>query len=85
MIKCSLPCVRFCDLTKKEIINTFDGCRLGYACDIEIDIICGKVCKLFVPKPHGLFQKSQYYCIKWDQIERIGDDMILVCMPPPPK
>ena len=78
--------MRFRELMKKEVVNTVDGSRLGYVCDIEIDVICGKACALFVPKPHNLFQKVQFHCIKWDQIERIGDDMILVRLPcPPPK
>lgn len=80
MIKCSLPTVKFCDLIKKEVINTCNGCRLGYVCDIEIDVNCGKVCNIFVPKPHNIFQKVQFHCIKWEQIERIGSDMILVAV-----
>lgn len=82
MIVCSLPSIKFGELSKKEVINTFDGHRLGYVCDVEIDVICGKICTLFVPKPHGLFQKPQYHLIKWDQIERISSDMILVRVPP---
>lgn len=85
MIKCSLPCVRLCELSKKEVINTFDGCRLGYVCDLEVDVVCGKVSKLFIPKSQGLFKKPQYLTVKWDQIERISNDMILVRVPPPPK
>ncbi|MBR2460471.1 MAG: YlmC/YmxH family sporulation protein [Clostridia bacterium] len=80
MIKCSLPTVKFCDLIKKEVINTCNGCRLGYVCDVEIDVLCGKISNIFVPKPHNIFQKVQYYCIKWEQIERISNDMILVAV-----
>ena len=52
--------MRFRELMKKEVVNTVDGSRLGYVCDIEIDVICGKACALFVPKPHNLFQKVQF-------------------------
>ena len=80
MIKCALPNVKFCDLIKKEVINTCNGCRLGYVCDVEIDVLCGKVLNILVPKPHNIFQKVQYHCIKWEQIERISNDMILVSL-----
>lgn len=80
VIKCPLPTVKYCDLIRKEVINTCNGCRLGYVCDMEIDVNCGKVCSIFVPKPHGFFQKVQFYCIKWEQIERISGDMILVAI-----
>ena len=75
MGKCS-----FYDLREKEVVNICDGRRFGYVCDMEIDVNCGKVCSIFVPKPHGFFQKVQFYCIKWEQIERISGDMILVAI-----
>lgn len=85
MLKCpSLP-VRFSELCKKEVINTCDGCRLGYADDIEIDTMCGRVNAILVPKPHKPFTKCQYNVIRWEQIERIGADMILVRLPKPPE
>ncbi len=78
MLKCpSLP-VRYSELCKKEVINTCDGCRLGYVSDLEIDTMCGRINAIFVPKPHKLFAKCQYYVIRWEQIEKIGADMILV-------
>lgn len=80
MIKCNLPTVKFCDLIRKEVINTCNGCRLGYVCEVEIDVVCGKVCNIFVPKPHKPFRKAPLLCIKWDQIERISNDMILVAI-----
>ncbi len=74
------PCVpiRFSELCKKEVINTFDGCRLGYVCDVEIDTMCGRVNFIFVPNRRKLFEKPKIIPIKWEQIERIGSDMILV-------
>ena len=61
VIKCPLPTVKYCELIKKEVINTCNGCRLGYVCDVEIDVTCGRVISLFVPKPHGFFQKVQFH------------------------
>ena len=83
MLKCpSLP-IKFSELCKKEVVNTCDGCKLGYVSDLEIDAVCGRVNALLVPKAHKLFAKCDYYVIKWEQVERIGADMILVRLPRP--
>ena len=71
-------------LRDKEVINVCDGCRLGYVCDTEIDICCGKVTALLVPGETRLFSLSggPVLRIPWDKIERIGDDIILVRVNP---
>ena len=85
MLKCpSLP-VRYSELCKKEVISTSDGCRLGYVSDLEIDTGCGRVNAVFVPKSHKIFSKCEYYVIRWEQIEKIGSDMILVRLQRSPK
>ena len=73
------PC-RYTDLRCKEVINVCDGCRLGFVCDVEVELPDGRVCALWVPGPwrwQGLFSRG--CCrIPWPQIRRIGGDMILV-------
>lgn len=73
----------FDSLKNKEVINICDGTRLGYVCDIEIDLCDGKICTLIIPRDCGLFSfsKCRNICIPWRKIERIGDDIILVNMP----
>lgn len=73
--------MRFWELTEKEVINCKDGKRLGYVADIDIELPAGKVCKLFVPgqgKFCGCFVKGPEYVIHWNQIVRIGEEIILV-------
>lgn len=73
--------MRFWELKEKEVINCKDGRKLGYVADLEIDIATGKVCKLFVPGPGkfcGCFGKVSEYVIGWNQIVKIGNDIILV-------
>lgn len=73
--------MRIGDMKHKEIINTIDGSRLGYICDVEIDWSDGKVKKLIVPGPGkvmGLFGRELEYIIPWDNIKKIGEDIILV-------
>ena len=84
MLKCPFLPIRLSELCKKEVVNVCDGCRLGYVTELEIDATCGRVNALFVPKPHRLFAKCDYYVIRWEHVERIGADMILVRFQKPP-
>ncbi len=87
MLKCPALPIRYSDLIRKEVVSIYDGCKIGHICDLEIDTLCGRVNAVFVPKNKALFKKSQYYCIRWEQIERIGCDTVLVRLtkPAPPK
>lgn len=82
-MKCTLS-----DLRYKEVINIKTGQRLGYVCDAEIDMSDGRVKALIVPgqrKLGGLFPGEADYCLPWDSISLMGDDIILteVCRPMP--
>lgn len=72
---------RIQNLRRKEVINICDGCRLGYAADVEIQIPEGKVVAIVVYGPcrfFGLFGRGEEYYIPWECIQRIGDDIILI-------
>lgn len=83
------------DLRDKEVINSKNACRLGNVCDVEIDSCTGKVVALIIfGKGHCLpfLCKSGDIRIRWENIEVIGTDTILVCYDgcekcdnPPPK
>ncbi len=78
-----LAMMRIADMKHKEVINTLDGSRLGYICDIELDWSQGKVEKVIIPGPSkimGLFGRNLEYAIPWDKIKKIGEDIILVEM-----
>lgn len=88
MLKCPTLPIRFSALAKKDVINIYDGCKLGRICDLDIDTLCGRVNAVFVPKSNSLFGKKDFFLIKWEQIERIGTDTVLVRLSkpaPPPK
>ncbi len=73
--------MRMCELKDKEVINCRDGERLGYICDIEIDIHTGIVVRLIVPGPckiWGILGRDQEYVIDYTCIKQIGADVILV-------
>ena len=74
-------CCRITDLRCKEVINLYDGCRMGYVGDVEVDTLCGRVVSIVVPgRCHffGLLGRDEDYVIAWEQIEKIGDNIILV-------
>lgn len=76
----SVQC-RVVDLRCKEVINICDGCRLGYVCDVLVDLDCGRVVAIVVPGPcrfFGLFGREEDFVIPWEAIRRIGDDIILI-------
>lgn len=76
--------VGFDDLSEKEIINVNDCKKLGYISDVCIDIECGRVISFTVKNCFGFFPgKSDEIKILWENIKKVGDDIILVdiCVP----
>lgn len=69
-----------CELKNKEVINICDGRRLGFVSDVEIDIDNCRVVSILMPSDGKLFSLSRCEPIRvlWCDIERIGDDVILV-------
>ena len=72
---------RVADLRCKEVINISDGSRLGYANDVEFDVLTGQIMAIVVPGPcrfFGLFGREDDYVVPWQAIRRVGEDIILV-------
>jgi len=69
------------ELRQKEVINVKDGCRYGYVADIEFCPNKGQIKKMIVPGPakvFGMFGRDEEFCLPWDCIKKIGNDIILV-------
>ena len=69
------------DLRELVVINLCGGEKLGYPCDIELDLDCGNVLALVVRdtgRGFSLFGDGEDYVIPWCKIECIGEDAILV-------
>ncbi len=71
------------DLQKLEVICMDSGKRIGNISDMEIDLECGRIHAIRIPRRmdwNEVFAKSEkrYYRIRWEHIERIGDDFIVV-------
>ena len=72
---------RLVDLKNKEVISVKDGCRIGCVNDVEVDMESSKLLAIVVfgrLKFLGIFGREDDIIIKWDNIEVIGEDTILV-------
>lgn len=71
----------FSGLRTKEVIHVGDGERLGFVSDIEIDAVSGRVVSISVPgayKVLGILGKEPDRRIPWENIKKIGDDLVIV-------
>ena len=72
--------MRLSDLQNKDVINVSDGKKIGNIIDININLD-GKMEALIVEKSKfliSMFTTKDEIEIRWNQIEKIGEDVILV-------
>ena len=72
---------RVVDMRNKEVINVKTGVRLGCFSDVEIDTKDAKLLAIVIYgrlRWCGLLGREDDIIIKWDDIEIIGEDTILV-------
>lgn len=72
--------MRLSDLQNKDVVNLVDGKKVGNIIDVSIDLD-GKMAELIVEKSKffvSMFSNKNEIGIKWSQIEKIGQDVILV-------
>lgn len=70
--------ITFTDLKQREVINVFDGKKLGRITDLVFDIESGKVEGIIVPGEKKIFRKTDDIFIPLEKLKRIGDDVILI-------
>jgi YlmC/YmxH family sporulation protein len=70
-------------LSRKEIINLYDGARLGYVgeSDLVIDDTNGSIQAIIV-FPRGINMKTsrgaRELVIPWDSVKKIGEEVLIV-------
>ncbi len=69
--------MRLSDLQLKEIVNISNGKRIGMIIDVIIDEK-GSIKNLVLEEKRGRKFTHDEYNISWNQIVKIGDDIILV-------
>ena len=75
--------ITFSALSNKEVVNCKDGRLAGYVVDLKLDTDTGDVLSLFVKQKESLFcfSKKNLLEIPFENIEKIGQDIILVDLP----
>ncbi len=72
--------MRLSDLQHKDVVNMLDGKKIGNIIDVSIDND-GRMSGLIVEKNRfliSMFTNKNEIEISWKQIEKIGEDVILV-------
>ena len=71
----------YCELRAKEVVNATDGKRMGRIVDILFSRHDGTVSGIVVPFcKRSVFSKNQDIFIPWRCVQKIGEDVILVCL-----
>ena len=73
--------VKLTELQSKEVICLSNGARLGFICDVLVEVPEGKICAIVVPGPCrylGVLGRQDDFVIPWDCSRRIGPDIVLV-------
>ena len=65
------------ELQLKEIINISNGKRIGMIVDVIVSTT-GNIEKLVLEEKRGRKFAKEEYEISWNQIVKIGDDIILI-------
>jgi len=71
--------MRLSELQEKDIINISNGKNLGKIIDVTVED--GKIYN-FVIEPKrfffNIFRRNEEILIKWEEIQKIGEDVILI-------
>jgi len=73
--------LKLSDIRDKEVINLYNGQRMGYISDFEVDLERGQLIGIIIPgegKVMSFFSKTNDMLIHWNKIIKIGNDTILV-------
>ncbi|WP_226034897.1 YlmC/YmxH family sporulation protein [Aquibacillus saliphilus] len=74
--------MRYKDLSGKEIVNVRNGSRLGVLgqTDLELDEKTGQIKSFIIPNYSwfGMKREGENIRINWEDIKKIGEDMIII-------
>lgn len=74
---------RLSEIGGQEIINLYDGCRLGIVADIDllVDDKTGSIEAMLIPENKSfasLFKDKDFIEVPWSSVKRIGHDTVIV-------
>jgi len=71
--------MRLSELQAKDIVNIIDGKKIGRI--IDVTVTDGKIYNLVIEPKRvflNIFKRGDEVSIKWESIEKIGEDVILI-------
>ena len=71
--------MKLSELQSKDVVSIHDGKKIGQVADATIDS-SGTLISLTVLKGHFAISKKDEFSVRWQQIKKIGEDVILVDM-----
>ncbi|MDV3427803.1 MAG: YlmC/YmxH family sporulation protein, partial [Bacillota bacterium] len=67
------------DIKRLQVVEINTGKIIGFIKDFRIDLNSYKIKSMIIPlKNYSIFNKINSIEIKWDNIKKIGEDVILV-------
>ena len=73
--------MRLSEISSKDVIDDEDGTRLGKIADAEIDVATGKILNVNIYRSFKFlnwFNNKDVIQIPWNNIMKIGNDVIIV-------
>lgn len=72
--------MRLSEIQDMDVINLVTGIKIGNIIDVKVDNETGKIDSLIVERKrvYKFFSSGEEIEIKWNQINKIGEDVILV-------
>ena len=77
--------MKLSELQRKDIINIKDGKLIGKIIDVEFDMNSGYMIKFIIEKSsfiRSLFTSNEEVSIRFNQIKKLGEDVILIDISP---
>lgn len=75
--------MRLGDLAGKEVVNMYNGARLGVIdeSDMDVDVESGEIRSIILPKRNNIFNawiERHKLVIPWEAVRKIGAEVIIV-------
>lgn len=74
--------ISFNEIRSREVVNIYDGKRLGHIIDLIFHKETGRILGVVVPGIKKAFRKAEDIFIPLEFIKKIGEDVILVRLAP---
>jgi YlmC/YmxH family sporulation protein len=74
----------YTDIQNKDVINVLDGSLMGNIVDLEIEPNSGQIFSIWIRSycnVLNIFNKGDRVNLAWDQIVKIGEDVVIVNYP----